>query len=868
MRVFRSLALNQCVSHIRAIHGGQMSTFIVGNTYPHACGHYTVLAISEDGWLLVELEDSREFTVHSTVARNRLRELEDAAHSITPETHEHTPAGAEYPKVALSDSALCHPESSLERDTLEETRRLLRQEVAALGKHANAAADGKAGADLWKLRQAMRHDLEELLQSAYFGRLVFRNAITGDETDIYIAHHAFNGGSAHVVDWRAPVGALFYAGIARRLDYQAKPGARISVNLDLKRRYVVDANTLEVITDDVDYRGSDPTRVKAIRERARKRAQENLAGDLGVSRDLQLKEIITTIQAEQDALIRAPVDRILAVSGVAGSGKTSVAYHRLSFLAYSGIDPSKMLFLGPNHLFLAYARSIVPELGLGQMIHSTFTDWALTEVYVEDGRLTSKEARRQREGHTYVLDFSTATKMDRARTDEVSLNELRAYYGIRGELRLAELMSRWAGRLSGVPQEPRTDLEWAHSRYPSVAVSISAERAAQAMRGALASGAAHPGRARTDTVNSLVRLARATLLELVATTSQQQFSESKDAVRNSAARELDLAIEKWVDEWWERPSATTDYYRLISNLDLLIELGEGLLDDDEILALHAAKQPLKRGVRTEDVPAILALHVQLHAAQTDYSHVVVDEGQDFSPLQYWSLAQHCTGRSMTILGDLSQGVYSYRGIDSWDSARTALGRRGWKAFHIRRSYRSTAQITMVCNAILTSLPGHEGRTAIAFPRRGARPKLIRANNRSAAYAAVAQLVGDAERRGMSSIAVICPDQLAARRMQRRLKEIGVSCVLLDDESDTHSGCCVMSAQHAKGLEFDVAVVTDTDAEHYRAGIPQHGRELYVAATRAVHELAFVFTGSMTPFLDAAQTKCDATFLKSPVKQGG
>jgi DNA helicase-2/ATP-dependent DNA helicase PcrA len=326
----------------------------------------------------------------------------------------------------LSDSAARHPESSLEREALEGTRLSLQHEVARLTKHPDAAADGKAGAKLWRLIQQTRSSHEVLLSAAYFGRLVFRDAATGAETDIYIAQHAFDKGPVSVVDWRAPVGALFYAGIARRLNYQVRHGSTLDVHLDLKRRFDVSGCKLETIMDDVDYRGSDPSRMKAIREAARKRALVNLADDLGATRELQLKEIITTIQAEQDALIRAPLDRIIAVSGVAGSGKTSVAYHRLSFLAYHGVDPSKMLFLAPNHLFLAYARSIVPELGLGQMIHRTFTDWALSEVYVADGRLASKEARRQRDGHTYTLDSSIATRMDRARSDETSLDELRS----------------------------------------------------------------------------------------------------------------------------------------------------------------------------------------------------------------------------------------------------------------------------------------------------------------------------------------------------------------------------------------------------------------------------------------------------------
>lgn len=815
-----------------------------------------MLAISEDGWLTVELEDGREYNVHSNVARCRLREIEHAAANQAPEVPGPTSGNVDLPSVTLSDAALGHPESSLEGETLCATLQSLQQAVARLSKHADAAADGKAGADLWRLQQETRHSYEELLQSAYFGRLVFRDPGSGKETDAYIAHHTFPREPAGIFDWRAPVGALFYAGIARKLDYITERGSKIAVNLDLKRRFDISGCALDSIVDDVDYRGSDPARMKAIRERARKRAQANLADDLGANRELQLKEIITTIQAEQDALIRAPLGRIIAVSGVAGSGKTSVAYHRLSYLAYHKVDPAKMLFLGPNHLFLAYAQSIVPELGLGQMVHSTFTDWALAQVYVEDGSLVGREARRRRDGHTYTLDSSIATKMDRARSDEAAFGDLWSYYGVRGELRLAELMSRWARRLSQLPNYPEMDLDWTHSKYPSLSVNISAARAAKAMRGALASSAAHPGAARVDMVNSISRLAKATLAELISTASATEFVEPKDAVRSSAARELELAVEKWVDQWWERPSATMDYYRLVSNLDLLIELGEGLLGDDEILALHTPKRPSKRSVRVEDVPAILALHVQLHNAQADYSHVVVDEGQDFSPLQYWSLARHCAARSMTILGDLSQGVYSYRGIDSWDSARTALGRRGWKAFHIRRSYRSTAQITVVCNAILTALPGNEGRTAIAFPRRGPRPKLVRASSRKVAYDTVADLVRDATQRGLRSIAVICPDQLAGRRTHRRLTELGVSCTLLDDESDTHPGCCVMSAKHAKGLEFDLAVVTDTDAEHYRAGSAQQGRELYVAATRAVHELAFVFTGKMTPFLDGAQAKCE------------
>jgi len=831
-----------------------MEPLHVGDTITTEGGVLTIMSINHDGSICLELPDGTE--AHTSLADVSRQILAFASMSETEP--QHGGVGGELsslPRAVLSEEAESHPEATLELETLDATLEALESELERLSEHADAAADGKAGAAVWQLRQQYRERIKDLEESAYFGRLVFREDGADSDTDVYLSHHSLVGGPAQVLDWRAPAGALFYSGVARQLEYGTETGRRVTISLGLKRRLTISGNSLDSIADDVDYRGSDPSQLKALRERARRSSRRNLAGDLAKSRDMQLKDIITTIQAEQDALIRAPSESIVAVSGVAGSGKTSIAYHRLSYLAYHGTEPAKMLFLGPNNLFLSYAQSIVPELGLSAMKHSTYVDWALGQVYLADGRLFTREARRQRDAHTYAVDESVSTRLDRARGNEAEFADLAAYFGVRGELRMAELLTRWA-RMLAPTGSPNVDFDWVHEDYPSLTIQIPATRAADTAVNVLRAYPTALGQARVDLIGSLTQYARSQMSQRMAAIPNSELREPREAVRSAAARESELAIERWVDDWWQRPSARRDYYRLIGDLDVLIELSAGVLTDDEILALHRPDPPTARGVRVEDVPAILALHVVLNGAGTDYAHIVVDEGQDFSPIQYWSLAKHCTKRSMTILGDLSQGVYSYRGISSWDSARTALGRKGWKFFNIRRSYRSTGQITGVCNAILRSLPDSDSRTAIPFPRRGPRPTMIRAQSRTDLYAAIARAAADALDRDYQTVAVISPDMLSARRMQRRLVAHGLEAVHLDGSSRAIRGCCVMAADNAKGLEFDLAIVADVDDEHYRFGNLHQGRELYVASTRAVHELIFVCSGTPSPYLTDALSLCE------------
>jgi DNA helicase-2/ATP-dependent DNA helicase PcrA len=180
-----------------------------------------------------------------------------------------------------------------------------------------------------------------------------------------------------VIDWRAPISKLFYGSTAEKQAYYA-PEGEIHGTLYLKRHYTIEAGELQDIADEVDRRPGKPQGGKMISSEAR------LLQFLYSRGDPRLQDIVKSIQEQQDRIIRASPDRVLVINGVAGSGKTSIAYHRLTYLLYpdtrANIQANRTIVFAPNRLFLSYVSELLPRLGVYEAQQTTFDDWALEKM--------------------------------------------------------------------------------------------------------------------------------------------------------------------------------------------------------------------------------------------------------------------------------------------------------------------------------------------------------------------------------------------------------------------------------------------------------------------------------------------------------
>ncbi|GAF06778.1 UvrD/Rep helicase family protein [Paenibacillus pini JCM 16418] len=229
-------------------------------------------------------------------------------------------------------------------------------------------------------REEKRQALAKSFTEPYFGRLDFQERSKAERSPLYIGKigvdHAEVGDQPMVIDWRAPVASLFYSftGGDDAAEYEAPEGI-IEGLVYLKRNVVIRKQILERVSDTYNRESDQP----AV-------SDEFLVYRLGENKDNKLRDIVSTIQAEQDKIIRAAKNTALIIQGVAGSGKTTVALHRLAYLLYQykeQVTAEKMIIFAPNHMFLDYISDVLPELGVGDIQQSTFADWALNVLELE-----------------------------------------------------------------------------------------------------------------------------------------------------------------------------------------------------------------------------------------------------------------------------------------------------------------------------------------------------------------------------------------------------------------------------------------------------------------------------------------------------
>lgn len=222
-------------------------------------------------------------------------------------------------------------------------------------------------------RQRKIQGLKTACQEPYFGRLDFQEGGASAVTPLYIGKTGIQDEETDellVIDWRAPVASMFYSftGQSDRASYQS-PDGFVEGIVHLKRNLAIRKQTLQRMVDSY-VRGGDNLGV--MDEFLLYRLQEN--------KDSRLRDIVSTIQAEQDHIIRAGRNKALVIQGVPGSGKTTVALHRLAFLLnqyQDKIRPDKIIIFAPNQMFLDYISDVLPELGVGGVQQTTFAEWAL-----------------------------------------------------------------------------------------------------------------------------------------------------------------------------------------------------------------------------------------------------------------------------------------------------------------------------------------------------------------------------------------------------------------------------------------------------------------------------------------------------------
>ncbi|MFC0216704.1 HelD family protein [Paenibacillus chartarius] len=696
-----------------------------------------------------------------------------------------------------------------ELQRLEETSRQIDAQLKRLQAIPPYRGDDLTEQSLEAVRESGRRNMARAIEEPYFGRLDFQENGQSAPATLYIGKVGVDDPDTSkllVIDWRAPVASLFYSftGGLEQAEYESPEGL-VAGLVYLKRNIVIRKQILQRVVDTYDRSAGDP----AVTD-------EFLLYRLGENKDNKLRDIVSTIQAEQDRIIRAAKNTALIIQGVAGSGKTTVALHRLAFLLYQYRDQvhaEKMMIFAPSRMFLDYISGVLPELGVGSIQQSTFADWAL-DLLDHEVKLADPAER---------LAAWFAVGPERPPIDDTAPGRWK------GSVRFVQLLEDCLRKYEAGAL-PDTDFEpWERKKLP-----------ADTIRGWWDVENKHyPLMKRRERV--IARMKRWLEMELDKVWEASRRKELK----KSAAQKLRAYEKAW--------TALTPFgfYKALFDVKqppfyATKELCAAL---PESLASASAAQFKKKLVQPEDLAPLVYIRDTFWGISGEhmFDHTVIDEAQDFSPFQVELLRRHTKNDSFSILGDLSQGIHGYQGIHAWDEFSSLFETERTGYFELERSYRSTMEIIHFANHVLQAgVPN--AKLAVPVFRSGEPIRILRAASPKQAAAAAVAAVERIRGGSAQAIAVITRTEKASAPVYKALQQAGIEAHLIGAAQQHYGGgVSVVPAYLAKGLEFDAVILFGVDADAYEA-TPQDAKLLYVGCTRALHELVLIHGADPSPLL--------------------
>ncbi|MGW7681832.1 HelD family protein [Kribbella sp. NPDC054772] len=660
-----------------------------------------------------------------------------------------------------------------EKDYLKSSRAALavmREKTGALEIHsADRVNQEYLQAAIFRRMKELEDDPDVPL---FFGRLDYLEPT--DET-FHIGRRHVNDelGEPLVVDWRADISVPFY-----------RASKTEPMGVGVRRRFGFTHGEMTAFEDE------DLTASGAAEQHS-----DILDAEIERPRSGPMRDIVATIQPEQDVIVRAGVDDTICVQGAPGTGKTAVGLHRAAYLLYAYRDQlsrAGVLVVGPNASFLRYIGDVLPALG---------------EI----------EAKQ-----TTVEELVGRVKIAGPGPAPVDV--------LKGDARMAEVLHRAVWAHIKLPEEalvvPRGAHRWRVATY-------QAEELVTELRNrGIRYGA---GRAMLPQ-----RLAHAVLLRMEAAGDSPD-----DRVQDSVARSR--PVKQYADALWPAVDPAKLLFQLFTDAERLAEHADGILTADEQAMLIWDKVPRSAGAAKWSVADATLIDeiADLVDRTPSLGHVVLDEAQDLSAMQLRAVGRRCSTGSMTVLGDIAQGTTPWA-TPSWDDALKHLGKTGAHTEELTAGFRVPGQVIEYAARLLPTIAPHlKPPTAV----RRARGELTISRVPDSLAAATAAVREVSARPG--SIGLIVPDALVTAT-RKTLQDEGIPFSVLGDEDDVDAHLDVVPASLAKGLEFDHVVLVEPagivagEADE-RTGL----RRLYVCLTRAVTSLVVLHDEDLPVVLEAA-----------------
>lgn len=598
-------------------------------------------------------------------------------------------------------------------------------------------------------------------EKPYFGRIDYKDLKLEKEEKVYIGKNGVfrNKTEVLIADWRAPIATVYYENEMGEGEYETPDGKKQPIDLGLKRTYDVEKGVLRGFYDS-DVASND----------------ELLVQYLSKNKDAVLGDIIATIQKEQNEIIRANPFSNTIVQGVAGSGKTTVAMHRISYILYNykeRFTSNEFCIIGSNDMLLNYITSGLPELDVFDMKQKRMDDM-LIHLLEKDFKAKYKKTETGKDGEwKSKMQFMKGLEryLERIRENCIPCEDLKD-----GEL----------GRVMSA-----TGIKEIRESFPEYSVN-----------------------------------------RMLALLDERLKSRLKFLIDDSDKDE-------YKKKFKEKSAQYKKYYQerkiIKSPVDIYLEFfkdyGKRTRKETEDTVERIAENKFD----VYDLAALVLIKYRLTQKKEDeeFGQIFIDEAQDFGVTPYYVLRTVLPKCFFTVMGDVSQNINYESGMNDWEDLKKCMLSKEKDSFRLlSKSYRNTIEISEYAGEILelASAGAYKIEPVI---RHGMEVQTIPCENNTERAKRAALIIEEVKKRGFSSVAIVVFDEKEKDVVK---KEVG-SCTEVIDGNETgfQTGTMVLPVQLTKGLEFDAVILWKPEMERAKAS-SKEAKLRYVAVTRALHEL--------------------------------
>ncbi len=731
------------------------------------------------------------------------------------------------------DSVIKYVVKEKERLVEAEVEQKKEAEKLKLAAGGSFTMDSFVAEKIHNISKRLLSNINKSLDTPYFTRVDFTNDKNNDTSQLYIGKWGVTDQKSQtpvIIDWRSPVANLYYTHQVGHAEYNT-PDGKITGEILLKRLFEIQKSEIKsIIEADIISEG------------------EYLNDVLSDHADARLKDIVTTIQSEQNAVLRCNHRAPLIVQGVAGAGKTTIALHRIMWMLYTYQDtmqPDNIMVIAPSPLFLDYISAVLPDMGVEDVIQETFYGLAC--------RLCGKKLFKVDDSYILLKLLDNDTTSDEK-------EKYKKYAQFKGSLVFKELIEEYAANLPNlilpslglyIDKKQVLSSDKIKDIFINELSPFNFYDRKKELRKSLNNTYSAKLAAEKNAVNSTVKKRANLIREIYKKDTHKRQSLMKELydARDKKIAVIDDSSKNTVNEYIDgiKIMSLIECYKHFLTEYIPSEKFDKYSDIINIVKELTLINFENKKMETSDIPPLLILQKMLfgHKERMNIHHTVLDEAQDFSPFMFDTLKSFTHNNSFTIVGDLAQGIYAFQGVSNWIKMKEDVFDENSQYFELVTSYRNTVEIMNLAESCAMK---HSTDRTPAKPvlRHGKKPKLVKSSD---TIRDIIKEIAEHKSNNMKSIAIIDKMPGECKKLYNKLKKEIPEIKYLDDKDTVYKGgIMVMPAYLCKGLEFDCVIIANCEDYNFSDDL-LHARVLYVCLTRPIHNLSLYYNEKHTKLIN-------------------